>query len=68
MRSSISHTDGGMMWGTVDGQGEHVFGQHRPSTGGDLTLPGEQVRDTHFRGLPEPSGPAPFHLDIKRHC
>jgi Icc-related predicted phosphoesterase len=50
---------------TVGGQGDHVFGQRRPSAGGDYTLHGKQIRDTHFRELPNPTGNAPYRLDLK---
>lgn len=50
---------------TVIGQGSHVFGLQRPSAGGDYTVNGKQIRDTHFRDLPAPTGPAPYRLDIK---
>jgi acid phosphatase type 7 len=53
------------MVGAVGGQGAHVFGQQRPSSGGDFTLHGKQIRDTHYRELPPPTGAAPFRLDIK---
>jgi hypothetical protein len=53
------------MAGTVSGQSGHVFGLQRPSTGGDYTVNGKQIRDTHFRELPAPTGTAPYRLDLK---
>jgi len=50
---------------TVSGHSGHIFGLRRPSAGGDYTVNGEQVRDTHFRELPEPTGSAPYRLDLK---
>lgn len=49
----------------VAGQGAHVFGQTRPSHSGDYTLHGQQVRVTSYRELPDPTGPAPYHLDLQ---
>jgi Icc-related predicted phosphoesterase len=45
---------------------QHSFGRQRPSkaTGGP-TLHVAAPRDTHFRDLPQPTGKAPFELDLK---
>lgn len=43
----------------------HVFGRTRPSEGGQKhPIKTKPKRDTEFRDLPAPTGPAPFHLDL----
>jgi hypothetical protein len=48
---------------TVDGT--HTFGRVRPSRSGKYPIHVEPERDTKFRPLPKPTGPLPFHLDLK---
>jgi hypothetical protein len=52
---------------TVKGNAAHVFARKRPSASGHGAHPIhlKPVRDTHFRPLPQATGPAPFHLDLK---
>lgn len=49
----------------IKGSGSHVFGRARPSRTGTFPLSVTPSRDTHFRDLPAPTGPEPFHLDLK---
>jgi len=48
-------------------QQTHQFGKLRPSGDGNfnthVSVP-QEVRDTHFRPLPKPTGKAPYHLDL----
>jgi hypothetical protein len=41
-----------------------VFGRPRPSTGAKLSLHTKPHRNTKWRELPDPTGAAPFHLDL----
>ncbi len=50
---------------TIQGRHLHVFGRARPSQGGQHPIHISPDRDTHFRDLPPPTGPAPFHLDLR---
>jgi acid phosphatase type 7 len=43
----------------------HVFGRQRPSASGQYPIHLAPPRDVAFRDLPPPTGPAPFHLDLK---
>src|SRR5262249_34542285 len=43
----------------------HSFGRRRPVLRGDFPVHLKQARDTHFRELPDPTGKAPFRLDLK---
>lgn len=49
----------------IKGHGSHVFGRTRPSHGGRYPISRTPERDTHFRDLPNPTKPEPFHLDLK---
>lgn len=49
----------------VKGTGNHVFSRTRPSTSDKHAIHVKPERDTHFRDLPAPTGPDPFHLDLK---
>ena len=49
----------------IKGHGAHVFGRTRPSDAGRHPIHLTPDRDTHFRDLPNPTKPAPFHLDLK---
>lgn len=49
----------------VKGAGPHVFARPRPSQAGVSGLHTQPPRDTAFRPLPDPTGAAPFHLDLK---
>jgi hypothetical protein len=51
--------------GTHRGQGEHAFGRPRPGADGSFALHREPDRNTSFRQLPPPTGPAPYRLDLK---
>src|SRR5438105_4915517 len=42
-----------------------VFGRERPSHRPGFPLSVTPTRDTHYRDLPPPTGPEPFHLDLK---
>jgi hypothetical protein len=45
----------------------HQYGRPRPSGDGKFNThvaTPQEVRDTHFRPLPKPTGKAPFHLDV----
>jgi hypothetical protein len=50
---------------THRGKDDHVYGRKRPSAGGNFPVHLAPERDTHFRPLPPPTGPDPFHLDLK---
>ena len=50
---------------TVKGNPTHVFARSRPSRTGGYPLHVTPPRDTYFRELPPPTGPEPFHLDLK---
>jgi hypothetical protein len=50
---------------SVTSSGDHVFGRVRPSHDGDFQVNGTTVRVTRFRELPAPTGPAPYHLDLR---
>ncbi len=43
----------------------YSFGRSRPSHSGKYPIHTTPERDTHFRPLPSPTGPTPFHLDLK---
>src|SRR5882724_11346959 len=43
----------------------HTFGRTRPSHSGKFPIHVEAERDTKFRPLPKPTGPAPYRLDLK---
>jgi hypothetical protein len=43
----------------------HVFGRQRPSAAGTFSLHTEPARNTQYRELPDPTGEAPFQLDLK---
>lgn len=49
----------------VRGHGSHVFSRRRPSHGGRYPIHTTPDRNTHFRDLPDPTKPPPFHLDLK---
>lgn len=46
------------------GSNGHMFGRNRPSSQGHA-IHRDPPRDTHFRDLPDPTGEAPFRLDLK---
>ena len=50
---------------TVKGTRSIVFGRERPSHRPGFPLSVTPTRDTHYRDLPPPTGPEPFHLDLK---
>ena len=43
----------------------HTFGRARPSQSGQYPIHTMAERDTAFRPLPSPTGPDPFHLDLR---
>ena len=49
----------------IKGQGSHVFARARPTAGGKHPIHVAPDRDTAFHPLPAPTGPSPFHLDLK---
>jgi predicted phosphodiesterase len=46
-------------------QTNHTFGRSRPSHSGHFPIHTVPERDVAFRPLPDPTGTAPFHLDLK---
>jgi acid phosphatase type 7 len=46
-------------------QPNHTFGRTRPSQSGRFPIHTAPERDVAFRPLPDPTGTAPFHLDLK---
>jgi hypothetical protein len=56
---------GGSPMTVIKGRHPHVFGRARPSEGGAYPIHKKPTRDTHFRDLPNPTGTAPFHLDLR---
>jgi hypothetical protein len=48
----------------VNGSNGHTFGRIRPNTQ-SVAIHQSPPRDTHFRELPQPTGAAPYRLDLK---